>query len=72
MCGLQSSVPCTGVFLHILNCFLLLLLQKEVLGCPSVCQLCTGKQVNCRNLGLSSIPKNFPKSTVLVFAASAQ
>ncbi|XP_024070661.1 leucine-rich repeat-containing protein 70 [Terrapene carolina triunguis] len=67
VCGLQSSVPCTGVFLHILNCFLLLLLQKEVHGCPSVCQLCTGKQVNCRNLGLSSIPKNFPKSTVLVY-----
>ncbi|XP_067424744.1 leucine-rich repeat-containing protein 70 [Emydura macquarii macquarii] len=67
MCGLQSSVPCIGVFLHILSCFLLLLLQKEVFGCPSVCQLCTGKQVNCRNVGLSSIPKNFPKSTVLVY-----
>ncbi|XP_006134493.2 leucine-rich repeat-containing protein 70 [Pelodiscus sinensis] len=65
--GLQNSVPCTRIFLHILNCFLLLLLQKEVLGCPSVCQLCTGKQVKCRNLGLSSIPKNFPKSTVLIY-----
>uniref|UniRef100_A0A8C8S4J3 LRRCT domain-containing protein n=1 Tax=Pelusios castaneus TaxID=367368 RepID=A0A8C8S4J3_9SAUR len=67
MCGLQNSVPCIGVFLHILNCFLLLLLQKDVLGCPSVCQLCTGKQVNCRNLGLSSIPKNFPKTTVILY-----
>ncbi|XP_074851629.1 leucine-rich repeat-containing protein 70 [Carettochelys insculpta] len=67
VCGLQSSVPCTGVYLHILNCFVLLLLQKEILGCPSVCQRCTEKQVNCRNLGLSSIPKDFPKSTVLVY-----
>uniref|UniRef100_A0A8B9QQA7 Uncharacterized protein n=1 Tax=Apteryx owenii TaxID=8824 RepID=A0A8B9QQA7_APTOW len=48
-------------------CFLLLLLQKEILGCPSVCRLCTGRQVNCRNLGLSSIPRNFPQNTVLVY-----
>uniref|UniRef100_A0A669QCJ7 Leucine rich repeat containing 70 n=1 Tax=Phasianus colchicus TaxID=9054 RepID=A0A669QCJ7_PHACC len=46
---------------------LLLLLQKEVLGCPAVCQLCTGRQVTCRNLGLSSIPRNFPKTTILVY-----
>nr|XP_025962487.1 leucine-rich repeat-containing protein 70 [Dromaius novaehollandiae] len=67
MCGLQSSPPCIGAFLYILNCFLLLLLQKEILGCPSVCRLCTGRQVNCRNLGLSSIPRNFPKNTILVY-----
>nr|XP_009677437.1 PREDICTED: leucine-rich repeat-containing protein 70 [Struthio camelus australis] len=67
MYGLQSSPPCIGAFLYVLNCFLLLLLQKEILGCPSVCRLCTGRQVNCRNLGLASIPRNFPKNTILVY-----
>ncbi|XP_014820456.1 PREDICTED: leucine-rich repeat-containing protein 70 [Calidris pugnax] len=67
MCGLQSSPPCPGAFLYILNCFLLLLLQKEALGCPAACQLCTGRQVSCRNLGLSSVPWNFPKTTILVY-----
>ncbi|NXT47157.1 LRR70 protein, partial [Pluvianellus socialis] len=67
MCGLQSSPPCPGVFLYILNCFLLLLLQKEALGCPAACQLCTGRQVSCRNLGLSSIPRNFPKTTIFAY-----
>ncbi|XP_054253330.1 leucine-rich repeat-containing protein 70 [Indicator indicator] len=67
MCGLQSSPPCLGAFLYILNCFLLLLLQKEALGCPAACQLCTGTQVSCCNLGLSSIPWNLPKTTILVY-----
>ncbi|XP_040511726.1 leucine-rich repeat-containing protein 70 [Gallus gallus] len=67
MCGLQSFSTCTGAFLHLLSGFLLLLLQNEVLGCPAVCQLCTGRQVTCRNLGLSSIPRNFPKTTMLVY-----
>uniref|UniRef100_A0A663F432 LRRNT domain-containing protein n=1 Tax=Aquila chrysaetos chrysaetos TaxID=223781 RepID=A0A663F432_AQUCH len=72
MCGLQSSPLCPGAFLYILNCFLLLLLQKEALGCPAACQLCTGRQVSCRNLGLLSIPQNFPKTTILVITTSAQ
>ncbi|XP_065595869.1 leucine-rich repeat-containing protein 70 [Cyrtonyx montezumae] len=67
MCGLQSFPPCTGAFLHLLSGFFLLLLQKEVLGCPAVCQLCTGRQVTCRNLGLTSIPRNFPKTAILVY-----
>ncbi|NXX98924.1 LRR70 protein, partial [Centropus bengalensis] len=67
MCGLQSSPPCSGAFLYILNCFLLLLLQKEALGCPAACQFCTGRQVSCRNSGLSSIPWNFPKTTILMY-----
>lgn len=67
MCGLQSSPPCPGAFLYILNCFLLLLLQKEALGCLAACQLCTGRQVSCRNLGLPSIPQNFPKTAILVY-----
>ncbi|NWH55863.1 LRR70 protein, partial [Geococcyx californianus] len=67
MCGLQSSPPSPGAFLYILNCFLLLLLQKEALGCPAACQFCTGRQVSCRNSGLSSIPWNFPKTAILMF-----
>ncbi|KAM6230326.1 leucine-rich repeat-containing protein 70 [Porphyrio hochstetteri] len=66
MCGLQSSPPCPGAFLYILNCFLLLLLQKESLGCPAACQLCTGRQVSCRNIGLLSTPQNLPKTTILM------
>ncbi|KAM4878814.1 leucine-rich repeat-containing protein 70 [Sylvia borin] len=67
MCVLQSSTPCPGAFLYIFNCFLLLLLQKEAFGCPSACQLCTGRQVSCRNAGLSSIPWNLPKTTIFVY-----
>ncbi|XP_009986800.1 PREDICTED: leucine-rich repeat-containing protein 70 [Tauraco erythrolophus] len=67
MCGPQSSPASPGAFRYILNCFILLLLQKEALGCPAACQLCTGKQVSCRNLGLSSIPWNFPKAKMLVY-----
>lgn len=67
MCVLQSSPLCPGAFLYIFNCFLLLLLQKEAFGCPSACQLCTGRQVSCRNAGLSSIPWNLPKTTILVY-----
>ncbi|NXX24570.1 LRR70 protein, partial [Nicator chloris] len=63
----QSSPPCPGAFLYIFNCFLFLLLQKEAFGCPSACQLCTGRQVSCRNAGLSSIPWNLPKTTILVY-----
>ncbi|XP_064260506.1 leucine-rich repeat-containing protein 70 [Passer domesticus] len=67
MCVLQSSSPCPGAFLYIFNCFLLLLLPKEAFGCPSACQLCTGRQVSCRNAGLSSIPWNLPKTTIVVY-----
>ncbi|XP_041270606.1 leucine-rich repeat-containing protein 70 [Onychostruthus taczanowskii] len=67
MCVLQSSSPCPGAFLYIFNCFLLLLLPKEAFGCPPACQLCTGRQVSCRNAGLSSIPWNLPKTTILVY-----
>ncbi|XP_012520049.1 PREDICTED: leucine-rich repeat-containing protein 70 [Propithecus coquereli] len=66
MCGLQFSLPCLRLFL-LVTCCLVLLFHKEILGCSSVCQLCTGRHINCRNLGLSSIPKNFPASTVFLY-----
>ncbi|KAG3266623.1 leucine rich repeat containing 70 [Ictidomys tridecemlineatus] len=66
MCGLQFSLPCPQLFL-LVTCYLVLLFCKEILGCSSVCRLCTGRQINCRNLGLSSIPKNFPESTAFLY-----
>lgn len=66
MCGLHFSLPCLRLFL-LVTCYLLFLLHKEILGCSSVCQLCTGRHINCRNIGLSSIPKNFPESTVFLY-----
>ncbi|XP_054842552.1 leucine-rich repeat-containing protein 70 [Eublepharis macularius] len=56
-----------GSFRHILNCLLLLLIQKEIICCPSVCKHCTGRQADCRNSGLSSIPKDFPQSTIFIY-----
>lgn len=66
MCGLHFSLPCLRLFL-LVTYYVVLLFHKEILGCPSVCQLCTGRQINCRNLGLSSIPKNFPESTLFLY-----
>ncbi|XP_006891566.1 PREDICTED: leucine-rich repeat-containing protein 70 [Elephantulus edwardii] len=66
MCGLQFSLPCLRLFL-LVTCCLILIFHKEILGCSSVCHLCTGRQINCRNLGLSSIPKNFPESTIFLY-----
>lgn len=66
MCGLPFSLPCLWLFLLVTYC-LVLLFHKEILGCPSVCQLCTGRQINYCDLGLSSIPKNFPESTLFLY-----
>uniref|UniRef100_A0A8C5VES0 LRRNT domain-containing protein n=1 Tax=Microcebus murinus TaxID=30608 RepID=A0A8C5VES0_MICMU len=68
MCGLQFSLPSLRLFL-LFTCCLVLLFHKEILGCSSVCQLCTGRHINCRNLGLSSIPQNFPESTVFLLTS---
>ncbi|XP_062984093.1 leucine-rich repeat-containing protein 70 [Elgaria multicarinata webbii] len=56
-----------GSFRHILNCFLLLLIQKDIFCCPSVCQQCSGRQADCRNSGLSAIPTNFPPHTTFLY-----
>lgn len=45
----------------------LILLQKLVFCCPTVCQSCTEKQVSCRSLGLAAIPRNFPKTVTLLY-----
>ncbi|XP_076973383.1 leucine-rich repeat-containing protein 70 [Tamandua tetradactyla] len=65
MCGLQFSLPCLRMFLLVTYCSVLL--HKEIFGCSSVCQLCTGRQINCRNSGLLNVPKNFPESTVFLY-----
>nr|XP_056704640.1 leucine-rich repeat-containing protein 70 [Euleptes europaea] len=63
MCRLRHL----GLFQHILNCLLLLLIQEEIRCCPSVCLHCTGRQADCRNSGLSSIQKDFPQSTIFIY-----
>ncbi|KAM5193193.1 leucine-rich repeat-containing protein 70 [Mantella aurantiaca] len=55
---LQVSL-CSYVFL--------ILLQKLVFCCPTICQSCTEKQVNCRSVGLAAIPRNFPKTVTLLY-----
>ncbi|XP_075695355.1 leucine-rich repeat-containing protein 70 [Rhinoderma darwinii] len=61
----ESSLPplrmclCGYVFM--------LLLQERVLCCPATCHICLEKQVNCQSLGLTTIPRNFPKTTTLIY-----
>ncbi|XP_069818817.1 leucine-rich repeat-containing protein 70 [Dendropsophus ebraccatus] len=45
----------------------ILLLQERVLCCPATCHICLEKQVNCQRLGLTTIPRNFPKTTTLIY-----
>ncbi|XP_073440366.1 leucine-rich repeat-containing protein 70 [Dendrobates tinctorius] len=45
----------------------MLLLQERVLCCPTICHICLEKQVNCRSLGLTAIPRNFPKTATLIY-----
>uniref|UniRef100_A0A5F9D0E4 Uncharacterized protein n=1 Tax=Oryctolagus cuniculus TaxID=9986 RepID=A0A5F9D0E4_RABIT len=68
VCGLQFALPCLWQLL-LVTCYVVLLSLKEKLGCPSVYQLCTGRQINCYNLGLSSSPKNFPESKVFLLTS---
>ncbi|XP_066458886.1 leucine-rich repeat-containing protein 70 isoform X2 [Eleutherodactylus coqui] len=42
------------------------ILGERVLCCPPTCHICLEKQVNCQSLGLTSIPRNFPKTTTLI------
>ncbi|KAM4054022.1 leucine-rich repeat-containing protein 70 isoform 2-T2 [Anomaloglossus baeobatrachus] len=42
-------------------------LGERVLCCPTICHICLEKQVNCRSLGLTAIPKSFPKTTTLIY-----
>ncbi|KAG8456572.1 hypothetical protein GDO86_002379 [Hymenochirus boettgeri] len=54
-------------FTFLLGFVLLLLLESQTFSCPTVCQVCTGRQVNCRGLGLTYIPRSFPKTTSLIY-----
>lgn len=65
MCRLNH--PGSFQYFCLRHCLLLLLIQKEVLCCPSVCHRCTDRQADCRNSGLSSIPKSFPRSSIFVY-----
>ncbi|MEE6458372.1 hypothetical protein FKM82_000266 [Ascaphus truei] len=63
--GSQSSFASLQVTLH--GCVLLLLLQKQILCYCSGCHVCTGRQANCRGLGLTSIPRNFPRNITFIY-----
>ncbi|XP_026572942.1 leucine-rich repeat-containing protein 70 [Pseudonaja textilis] len=52
---------------HIFNCLLLLMIQKDIFCCPSVCQQCIRRQVDCRNSSLSFIPNNFSQNTLFLY-----
>ncbi|XP_044132095.1 leucine-rich repeat-containing protein 70 [Bufo gargarizans] len=45
----------------------MLLLQERILCCPTICHICLEKQVNCQSLGLTTIPRSFPKTTTLIY-----
>ncbi|XP_075039095.1 leucine-rich repeat-containing protein 70 [Mixophyes fleayi] len=45
----------------------MVLLQEYALCCPTVCHMCSEKQVNCRGLDLTTVPRNFPKTTTLIY-----
>ncbi|XP_063310127.1 leucine-rich repeat-containing protein 70 [Pelobates fuscus] len=63
----QGSQCCLNVLqLSLRGFFLLLLLYKHILCCPSVCPRCTGRQVNCRDVGLTTVPMNLPENTTLI------
>ncbi|KAM4810105.1 leucine-rich repeat-containing protein 70 [Rhinophrynus dorsalis] len=63
----SQSFAILKVSLQLSGYILLLLLQQQILCCPTVCQFCTERQAECRGLGLTSIPKNFPKTTTLIY-----
>uniref|UniRef100_UPI00398F6178 leucine-rich repeat-containing protein 70-like n=1 Tax=Pristiophorus japonicus TaxID=55135 RepID=UPI00398F6178 len=50
--------------------FLLLIPQGLSLVCPIVCQRCTRTLVQCCNLGLTSVPQNFGKTTSLIYLSN--
>uniref|UniRef100_A0A4W3JUK1 Leucine rich repeat containing 70 n=1 Tax=Callorhinchus milii TaxID=7868 RepID=A0A4W3JUK1_CALMI len=57
---------CLPKVVSLLGAFLLLLSQGHALDCTLVCQLCTRTQIQCFNLGLISVPRNFPKTITLI------
>ncbi|XP_006007783.1 leucine-rich repeat-containing protein 70 [Latimeria chalumnae] len=69
MHGFHSSKSYLQEFLFLLlNCFfIVLLLQDHALGCSSGCQQSSRSRVQCRDLGLTYIPKNCPKSSTLLY-----
>ncbi|OCU02477.1 leucine-rich repeat-containing protein 70 [Xenopus laevis] len=63
--GGPQSFARLQVFLH--GYILLLHLHNRMQCCPTACHVCTGRQANCRGSGLSHVPRNFPKTTTLIY-----
>uniref|UniRef100_A0A4W3JUK5 Leucine rich repeat containing 70 n=1 Tax=Callorhinchus milii TaxID=7868 RepID=A0A4W3JUK5_CALMI len=66
MFGYYIIKCCLPKVVSLLGAFLLLLSQGHALDCTLVCQLCTRTQIQCFNLGLISVPRNFPKTITLI------
>ncbi|XP_053303994.1 leucine-rich repeat-containing protein 70 [Spea bombifrons] len=64
----NGSHPCLrSLRVSLRGCLILLLMHKQILCCPKVCQACNGRQVKCRDLGLTTVPKALPKTTTLLY-----
>ncbi|XP_078074567.1 uncharacterized protein LOC144497328 [Mustelus asterias] len=67
MCGFYNINKCYLTIVKLLVCILLQMPQGLSLVCPSTCQRCSRTLVQCYNLGLTSVPRNFIKSTSLIY-----
>ncbi|XP_063819130.1 leucine-rich repeat-containing protein 70 [Pseudophryne corroboree] len=63
----RSEIVLTPLQASLCAVVCVLLLQEHVICCPAVCHICSEKQVNCRGLGLATVPRNFPKTTTLIY-----
>ncbi|XP_078405224.1 uncharacterized protein LOC144684823 [Cetorhinus maximus] len=66
MYGFYNINKCYIIVVKLLACILLLMPRGFSLVCPSVCQRCSRTLVQCCNLGLTSVPQKFSKTTSLI------
>ncbi|XP_020367655.2 leucine-rich repeat-containing protein 70-like [Rhincodon typus] len=67
MYGIYNINKCRVPVVMLLVGILLLIPQGFSLVCPSVCQRCSRTLVQCCNLGFTSVPRNFAKTTSLIY-----
>ncbi|XP_067890225.1 leucine-rich repeat-containing protein 70-like [Heterodontus francisci] len=68
MYGFYNTYKCyLTTLVKLLVGFLLLMPRGLSLVCPSACQRCSRTLVQCCNLGLTSVPRNFAKTTSLIY-----
>ncbi|XP_043545369.1 leucine-rich repeat-containing protein 70-like isoform X1 [Chiloscyllium plagiosum] len=67
MYGFYNINKCCVPVVKLLVGILLLMPQGLSLVCPSVCQRCSRTLVQCCNLGFTSVPRNFAKTTSVIY-----